>query len=196
LPAAGAGAETVARWHAGGEVTVDATVLVHEEGARSMQLESTAGEPFTLLYGGPPVPLAIDATYRFTTYAPPPSGPDLGAGLLVEDDAGLVFLGLTAEAAPGAIDALLAGARGGVELRQLPTTCAPAAQDGCGYALRAAPVEVSIAGETATVSPGGTAALAGLRIDLHASHIRQWAASVPCDVPAEPVLSISIARSE
>lgn len=191
-----------AEWAAGGDRSLEAELLSHDPGARLYALRAIEPAPdqaFILVYDGAPLPIETGRRYRFRLHADPPAAEPAGSALRIDDEAGLVFLGVSVRETAGASARIFGGDRAGFELQQLPTRCRYVESDGCGFELRAAPLEIAHpeggalranAGEGAELSaPGGR-----YRVDVLTSHFRRWLSDMPCADPSDWVLAYRIAR--
>lgn len=175
------------------------------------------GLPLLLRYRGPALPLSPGNRYLLAYDSDQPRDGPLGEGLLVSDARGLVLLGVSLRESEDADARLLAGLRAGFAIRQMPTVCRHVEADGCGFELRAAPVELADALATpgpadaagdAVDGPGG----ASLRLNagetgtltlerpytvrLATSHYRLWRGDQPCAAAGDWRLSYRIERAE
>ena len=175
-----------------------------------------AGLPLLLRYRGPALPLSPGSRYLLAYDSDQPVDGPLGEGLLVSDARGLVLLGVSLREAEDADRQLLTGLRAGFAIRQLPTRCLHVESDGCGFELRAAPLELSDAlaapaaaqaagsptdspaaslilnsGETGTMNLERT-----FTVRLATSHYRLWRGDQPCASAADWRLSYRIERAD
>ncbi len=201
MPAADAPEEARTAWADQTAPALTAEVREHDAEARTYTLravEPAADDGFVLSYAGEPLPIEPGKTYRFTVHQDPAGGPPSGSGLKVEDEAGLVFLGVAARETEGADLRVLGGDRGGLAVRQLPTTCTQTETNACGYELRAAPIEVRRGDQALTLSAGETGRLATdppYLVQVLTSHYRRWLGDIPCADPTDWVLGYRIARA-
>jgi hypothetical protein len=200
-PAADAPPELQASWGRTVTPTLRAQVIGHDEANRRYQLkalEPAADSPFELIYSGQPLPLEVGREYRFRAHVEDPDEDPLGAGLIIEDADGVVFLGISARETRDADAQIFDGDRAGFGVRQLPTRCLYAPLNTCGYRLRAAPLEVKRADQTATLGAGQLGVLRTdppYKVTVLTSHLRSWVGDVPCANPVDWVLSYRIERT-
>ncbi len=200
-PVPDAPAAARAEWETQQMPTVSAEVVAYSEEGRTYHLHPVEGVGHDLLltFGRDPLPLEVGKTYRFTVHQDQPDEPPLGSALRIEDEQGLLFLGISARETPGAAERLLGGDRGGYRVRQLPTKCRYAPVDPCGYELRAAPVEFAD-GDTVLTVIAGTAELVGrdppFLAVVYNSHYRTWVRDDPCEDPTDYPLSYSLTRHD
>ncbi len=149
--------------------------------------ELPAGLPLDLSYQGPALPLRVGQRYLLAYDSDQPEGGD-GEALLMADEDGLRFLSVSLREAEGAQTRLLAGLRAGFEIRQLPTNCRYVELDGCGFELRAAPLQLGVGDRTARLAAGESGVLElerDYRLRVATSHFRLWRGDQPCADPAD-----------
>lgn len=199
-PAPEALEEARVAWSAQTTVTLDAEVVEHNAELGIYKLaarEPAADHPFLLLHTGGDLPIEIGKRYRFTAHNDIAGQPPAGAALRIDDEAGPLFLGISARETDGADRRLLGGDRAGFAIRQAATLCLPGAIDPCGYELRSAPVEVRRGEQGIALMAGSTGALATdppYTVTVTASHYRRWVGSAPCPDPTDWVLAYRITR--
>jgi hypothetical protein len=199
-PAPDAPADAQTAWGARDFATFTADVKEHVPAEKRYLLQPVdpaAGYQLDLGYSGEALPLETGKRYRFTWEADIPGTAPVGTALKVDDDAGLVFLGVSARETDGADLQLLKGDRAGFILHQLPTQCLFTLQTACGVELRAAPLEVTRGDAKATLNAGQSADLAGspaYHVAVATSHYRRAVGDVACADPTDWVLSYRIAR--
>ncbi len=200
-PVADAPDDAQADWAARATRSLTAEVLEHATHSRAYLLRAV--DPpvefsFYLDYAGEPMPIAIGQRYRFTAHHDVRGQPPAGSALRIEDDNGVLFLGVSVRETDGAAERLLNGDRAGFSIRRQPTRCLFAPIDACGYELRAAPLEIRRGDATLTLNAGEDGLLEGdppYRVTIHASHYRLWARSAICEDPTDWILSYRIVRS-
>jgi hypothetical protein len=189
-----------ADWAAQAAPALTAEVLGYDAEARRYALRAVdpaAEHGFVLSHSGDPLPIETGKTYRFTVHQDLPDRPPAGHGLKIEDEAGLVFLGISVREGDGSARRVLDGDRGGLTIYQLPTLCTQTEASPCGIELRAAPVEVSQGDQVLSLNPGETGVLATdppYEVRLLSSHYRRWLGDVPCADPTDWVLAYRVAR--
>lgn len=199
-PAPEAPAEAQGSWLTQANSSLVAEVLDHDAEGRRYGLrpiEPDAPYSYSLTYSGEPLPLETGRRYRLTYWRDVPGQPPAGVGLRVEDDDGLVFLGVSLRETEGADARVLDGDRAGFAIIQLPTQCLYTEVTNCGVELRGVPVEVSREGEKVTLGPNSTSKLGGdppLWVAVATSHFRRAVADVPCPDRTDWVLSYHIRR--
>lgn len=187
-------------WAAQAAPALTAEVLGYDAEARQYALRAVdpaADHGFVLSHSGDRLPIETGKTYRFTVHQDLPGTPPAGHGLKIEDDAGLLFLGISLREADGAARRVLGGDRGGLAIGQPPTLCTVTETSPCGYELRAAPLEVAQGDRVLSLNPGETGVLATdppYEVVLQTSHYRRWLGDVPCADPTDWVLAYRIAR--
>lgn len=201
-PAPEAPPEAIAEWGSRSESSVTAEVLVHSPEMNFYLLkmiEPPADYNVILRYTNETLPINQDGRYHFTAHHEVAGKPPAGSALRIDDDLGLLFLGVSVRETEGAERRLLAGGRADVAVRQLPTHCMYAPVDACGYELRAAPVEFT-RGDAAITIDADEADLLGREppylVTLYTSHYRLWVRDTPCEDRADWILSYRIARAE
>jgi hypothetical protein len=194
-PADDAPAGERAVWLSGDTPVLEAIVVEPAGlGAYILQpLAPAAPYSFTLGYSGDPPPVVAGQSYHFQAHAED----ELGSGLLIEDEDGVLFLGVSLREAEGADAAILGGERFGFAVHQEPTECLYTELDPCGYELRAAPAVVARGQDSVTLDAGAQGLLPGdppFTVTVHSSHFRRWLGDLPCPDSSDWVLSYRIER--
>ena len=155
----------------------------------------------TALIGAPP-PLAVGAVYTITHYDDLHLPQPAGEGLRIDDERGLLVLGVNLRESQGAATRVLGGDRAGWSVETLSSACRFAQLDSCGYERRAAPMRFRRPeGAMAVLSAPGeqlleAAGAARYRVILATSHLRLWRGDLPCADPADWVQSFRITRED
>lgn len=152
--------------------------------------------------GGTPPPLAVGGIYTISHYDDLHLPRPAGEGLRIDDEQGLLVLGINLREGEGAATRVLGGDRAGWTVETLPSACRFSRLDGCGYELRAAPVRFRRPdGPMAVLNAPSELLLeaAGAptyRVTLATSHLRLWRGDLPCDDPTDWVQSYRITRQD
>jgi len=178
-------------------------VVEHREAERVFALRPMDPPlPFGLElgYDGEPPPLATGATYSMTHYDDLHLASPAGEGLRIDDERGLLVLGVNLRESQGAATRVLGGERAGWTVETLPAACRFTLLDACGFERRAAPVRFRRpeGAELVLQAPAeGILASAGApdyRVNLATSHLRLWRGDLPCSDPTDWVQSFRITR--
>lgn len=201
-PVPDASEEVRADWRESPVTAFSAEVTGHSPENRIYQLAMRAperAEAYFLSYEGEPLPLAEGGVYRFRWLDDREDEDPDGVALLVEDEEGLVFLGLNARETEGAEARIFGGDRGGLVIDRMPSACRQTVVDACGVELRAAPLRFRDpeSGAELLLGPGQGGRLEGARaydLEVFAHHYRQPASAPPCEEAEDWVVSYRVAR--
>lgn len=147
-------------------------------------------------------PLQVGALYEVTHYDDLHLPDPAGEGLRIDDERGLVSLGINLREGQGAEGRLMDGERAGWLIQSLPSACRHALLDACGFERRSAPLrfkrpegpeQVLSAGQEARLDAEGAPAY---RIHLAVSHYRLWRGDLPCPDRSDWVQSLRITRED
>lgn len=178
-------------------------VTEHREAERVFALRSEDPPlPFGLElgYAGEPPPLDLGAVYTITHYDDLHLPSPAGEGLRIDDERGLLVLGVNLREGQGAATRVLGGERAGWTVETLAATCRFTLLDACGYERRAAPVRFRRpeGAEAVLQAPGeqilASAGAPSYRVILATSHLRLWRGDLPCADPTDWVQSFRITR--
>ncbi len=153
-------------------------------------------------YGALAPPLQVGSLYDITHYDDLHLPSPAGEGLRIDDERGLVSLGINLRETEGAAERVLEGDRAGWLIQVLPSTCRYTVLDACGFERRAAAVRIRRPeGPELILSAGQDARLEApdapaYRIHLAVSHYRLWRGDLPCADRSDWVQSLRITRED